>query len=413
MPSRTSRTRQVDALLSCATFKVRDDGVGLLARVYNFDLAGVGDLYTDPQIHTIDGRGMGLGNNGSKGIQRWVASHRCNAICRQLKLPQVGADAKPGMSALEWAAAMVLIIGRYARHACATIAAGEDRVLRSISNFVAVDHRTQVHDSLGMADAIQRQLLDEQGGSVVKVLDVSGANVQVVGALVGCEQRGHAAASAPSPPPLLAQPQSPPKQLQVLPSDMHLSVPRLLDAFLQPPSPKSPVQQTPTPQRRLSADEQQERAAACTDNPLAPGLAGCNPLPHLGVVSGRDGGVATRRPSADGASPGGVVTRRPSADGVSPAAARSHTGTDSPLATQRDTGAAARFPAFQPADLPAFVTPGAPPAIPSAWSLSIMREGVGEAGVELVKVQLMTGDNLVGTPKGKQEEQGLVVRLRR
>ena len=59
-------------------------------------IAGVGDLYTDPQIHTIDGRGMGLGNNGSKGIQRWVASHRCNAICRQLKLPQVGADAKPG-----------------------------------------------------------------------------------------------------------------------------------------------------------------------------------------------------------------------------------------------------------------------------------------------------------------------------
>ncbi len=51
--------------------------------------AGVGDLYTDPQIHTLDGRGMGLGNNGGKGIQRWVASHRCNAICRQLKLPQV------------------------------------------------------------------------------------------------------------------------------------------------------------------------------------------------------------------------------------------------------------------------------------------------------------------------------------
>ena len=62
-------------------------------------LPGVGDLYTDPHIHTIDGRGMGLGNNGAKGIQRWVASHRCNAICRQLKLPQVGADAKPGKDA--------------------------------------------------------------------------------------------------------------------------------------------------------------------------------------------------------------------------------------------------------------------------------------------------------------------------
>jgi len=110
MPSRTSRMRQADALLSCATFKVRADCIGLLARVLSFALAGVGDLYTDPQIHTIDGRGMGLGNNGSKGIQRWVASHRCNAICRQLKLPQVGADAKPGMNAIAWAAAMVLIV---------------------------------------------------------------------------------------------------------------------------------------------------------------------------------------------------------------------------------------------------------------------------------------------------------------
>jgi hypothetical protein len=66
------------------------------ARIMVIIFIGVGDLYTDPQIHTIDGRGMGLGNNGAKGIQRWVASHRCNSICRQLKLPQVGADAKPG-----------------------------------------------------------------------------------------------------------------------------------------------------------------------------------------------------------------------------------------------------------------------------------------------------------------------------
>jgi hypothetical protein len=110
MPSRTSLTRQADALLSCATFKVRVDHIGLSVHVFNHALSGVGDLYTDPQIHTIDGRGMGLGNNGSKGIQRWVASHRCNAICRQLKLPQVGADAKPGMNAIAWAAAMVLIV---------------------------------------------------------------------------------------------------------------------------------------------------------------------------------------------------------------------------------------------------------------------------------------------------------------
>jgi hypothetical protein len=42
-----------------------------------------------------------------------------------------------------------------------------------------------------------------------------------------------------------------------------------------------------------------------------------------------------------------------------------------------------------------------------------MREGIGQGGVDLVQMQLMTGDNLVGAPKGQQEEQGLVVRLRR
>jgi hypothetical protein len=42
-----------------------------------------------------------------------------------------------------------------------------------------------------------------------------------------------------------------------------------------------------------------------------------------------------------------------------------------------------------------------------------MREGAAEGGVALVQVQLMIGDNLVGAPKSQQEEQGLVVRLRR
>jgi hypothetical protein len=45
--------------------------------------------------------------------------------------------------------------------------------------------------------------------------------------------------------------------------------------------------------------------------------------------------------------------------------------------------------------------------------LSVLREGGGEGGVEMVQVQLMTGDNLIGAPKCQQEEQGLVVRLRR
>ena len=50
------------------------------------DIQGVGDLYTDPQIHTLNGRDFGKGNLGRQGFQKFLASHRCNDICRYLKL---------------------------------------------------------------------------------------------------------------------------------------------------------------------------------------------------------------------------------------------------------------------------------------------------------------------------------------
>jgi hypothetical protein len=54
------------------------------------DIQGVGDRYTDPQIHSHDGVGFGKGNMGERGVDRFIASHRCNAICRYLKLPNLG-----------------------------------------------------------------------------------------------------------------------------------------------------------------------------------------------------------------------------------------------------------------------------------------------------------------------------------
>ena len=48
------------------------------------DVQGVGDLLTDPQIHTLSGSGYGRGNMGLRGMALFFATHKCNAICAQL-----------------------------------------------------------------------------------------------------------------------------------------------------------------------------------------------------------------------------------------------------------------------------------------------------------------------------------------
>eukprot|EP00727_Mastigamoeba_balamuthi_P002557 m51a1_g12299 putative protein serine threonine kinase (1342) ;mRNA; r:326891-332659 len=55
------------------------------------DIQGVGDIYTDPVIHTSDTAGSELfsGNLGLVGIEQFLISHKCNPLCKTLGLPPI------------------------------------------------------------------------------------------------------------------------------------------------------------------------------------------------------------------------------------------------------------------------------------------------------------------------------------
>lgn len=56
------------------------------------DIQGIGDFYTDPQVHTIDREGYGIGNSGKSGIDSFIATHVCNALCKALNLTPLNSN---------------------------------------------------------------------------------------------------------------------------------------------------------------------------------------------------------------------------------------------------------------------------------------------------------------------------------
>ena len=45
---------------------------------------GVGDLYTDPQMHTVDQKEYGEANLGTKGMALFFSSHVCGPLCEAI-----------------------------------------------------------------------------------------------------------------------------------------------------------------------------------------------------------------------------------------------------------------------------------------------------------------------------------------
>ncbi len=88
-PSKDDSKVDIDIAQAFSHFSFEKSNQALLI----CDIQGVGNSYTDPQIHTQNGEGFGGGNLGMTGIRAFMLRHSCTDVCKQMGLqPMVAKD---------------------------------------------------------------------------------------------------------------------------------------------------------------------------------------------------------------------------------------------------------------------------------------------------------------------------------
>ncbi|CAF2150474.1 unnamed protein product [Rotaria magnacalcarata] len=141
------------------------------------DIQGVGDLYTDPQIHTNLGFEYGEGNLGIRGMTLFFSTHECNPICTRLNLTPF--DLSPGEldRHMQHVSSPLYAPKMQAQTACR----GSEEPFNGLSMFGSLFRRLRSQSSISE---------DESDGYVSEASSMTGANAHLVDRSVSVPQNG-------------------------------------------------------------------------------------------------------------------------------------------------------------------------------------------------------------------------------